>query len=46
MKLNVKQNLRNYGRNKVLSVKDATQKTRIGGSKAKNYMNVKIVDLE
>ncbi len=46
MKLNAKQNLRNYGRNKVLSVKNTTQKMRIGGSKAKNYMNVKSVDLE
>ncbi|MEY3426117.1 MAG: hypothetical protein RL679_1475 [Bacteroidota bacterium] len=46
MKLNAKQNSRNYDRNKVFSVKNANQKMRIGGSKVKNYMNVKSVDLE
>jgi len=45
MKLNVKQNLRNCLINNVLSVKNATQKMRISGSKAKNYMNVKILTL-
>ena len=46
MKLHAKRNLEDYERNKVLFVKNATQKMNIGGSKAKNYMNVKSVDLE